>query len=282
MPVNFQTAIATTQTDVPLAWHFNDTLTPTPVKQIAARLGVRWADEIVVAADAVHDYYFDSKTSSRTIYAPVDIDRFDPSEISINKQGLRSELGLRSDVPVVGTVGNLNPIKGHEYLLRAIAKLVDDGLDIVVPVVGAQLDSRKQYFEKLRELRVELDLEDTVEFVGFRSDIPELLSLFDVFVLPSIAEACPIVVLEAMAMKSPVVATNVGGVPEEIPDSDYGWVVPPKDSDALAGAIAEALDDLKECRRRAANARERVESVFSLEACVDRHEDLYRSLAEGT
>lgn len=282
MVVNFQTALATALTSVPLAWHFNDTLTPTPAKQIAAALGKRWADEIIVAADAVHEYYFDSHISSQTIYAPVDIDQFDPTQIDPDEPSLRSELGLGSDAPIVGTVGNLNPIKGHKYLLRAIAKLINNDQEIAVPIIGAKLDSQKKYFEELCELRSKLNLEDTVEFVGFRSDIPELLSLFDVFVLPSIAEACPIVVLEAMAMECPVVATDVGGVPEEIPDSDHGWVVPRKNSDALAQAIAEALDDPKECRRRATNARERVESMFSLEACVDRHEDLYRSLAGRT
>ncbi|WP_218829630.1 glycosyltransferase family 4 protein [Halorubrum ezzemoulense] len=282
MVVNFQTVLATARTNTPLAWHFNDTLTPSPVKQISAHMGRQWADRIVVAADAVHDYYFGSRTYSKTIYAPVDLNRFDPDQYDPDEISLRSELGLRQDGLIIGTVGNLNPIKGHKHLLRAIAKLVENNRDVIVPIIGAQLDSREQYFEELCDLRAEFDLEDTVEFVGFRSDIPELLSLFDVFVLPSIAEACPIVVLEAMAMECPVVATDVGGVPEEIPDSDHGWVVPPKDSDALARAIAEALDDPEECRRRAANARERVESMFSLEACVDRHEELYRSLVEET
>ncbi|WP_241987179.1 glycosyltransferase family 4 protein [Halorubrum sp. SD690R] len=282
MVVNFQTILAATRTETPVAWHFNDTLTPSPVKQISANMGEQWADKIVVAADAVHDYYFDSKTASQTIYAPVDVDQFDPEQINPDEASLRSELGLRPNIPVVGTVGNINPIKGHKYLLQAIAELVSDDREVVVPVVGAQLDSREQYFEELRDLRAKLDLEDTIEFVGFRSEIPELLSLFDIFVLPSIAEACPIVVLEAMAMECPVVATDVGGVPEQIPDSDHGWIVPPKDSDALAQAIAAALDDPEECRRRAANGRERVESMFSLEACVDRHEGLYRSLVEET
>jgi glycosyltransferase involved in cell wall biosynthesis len=160
--------------------------------------------------------------------------------------------------------------------------LARDGEQITVPIVGKQLASRKAYYDKLCSLRSELGLDDQIQFVGFRSDIPELLSLFDVFVLPSIAEACPIVVLEAMAMECPVVATDVGGVREEIPDSDHGWVVPPKDSEALAGAITAALDDPEESRHRAANARERVESMFSLEVCVDRHEELYRSLVEET
>jgi glycosyltransferase involved in cell wall biosynthesis len=280
MVTNFQTALATEQTDIPLAWHFNDTLTPTPVKQAAAHASVRWADEIVVAADAVHDYYFDPETPSRIIYAPVDVNRFDPRQVDIDETALRSELKIDSDIPIVGTIGNINPIKGHKYLLQAIKRLVEDGQQIAVPIVGKQLDSRAAYFERLQLLRSELGLENQVQFVGFRSDIPELLSLFDVFIFPSVAEACPIAVLEAMAMKCPVVATNVGGVPEEIPNDDYGWVVPPEDSDALATATQMALDNPKERHRRAKNARDRVKSEFSLTACVDRHESLYHSVAD--
>ncbi|QLD87465.1 glycosyltransferase family 4 protein [Natronomonas halophila] len=278
MPVNFQTALAAVRSDTPLAWHFNDTLTPTPIKQIAAYAGGRWADEIVVAADAVHDYYFDEATPSRTIYAPVDLDTFDPDRIDIDETALRSNLGIKPDLTIVGTVGNLNPIKGHEYLLRAIATLDEREYEVAVPIVGAELATRRQYLERLRSLRDSLGLSETVRFLGFRSDIPQLLSLFDVFVLPSVAEACPIVVLEAMAMQCPVVATAVGGVPEQLPDADHGWVVPPEDDDALADAIGEALNEPNERRRRAANAYERVVSEFSLTACVDRHEDLYSSL----
>lgn len=281
MPINFQTSLAAARSDAPLAWHFNDTLTPSPIKQISARAGVQWADELVVAADAVKDYYFSPNTPTRTIYAPVNVDQFKPSQVNINEPEIRSELGLEKDVPVVGTVGNINPIKGHKYLLRAAAEVLESGQQIAVPIVGAKLESREAYFEELRSLRSDLGLEEHVQFVGFRSDIPELLSLFDVFVLPSVAEACPIAVLEAMAMECPIVATNVGGVPEEIPDSDHGWVVPSKDSSALAGAIQEALDNPDEAKRRVSNARARCESTFSLAECVDRHEDLYRSLADN-
>lgn len=281
MVVNFQTALAAVRSDTPLAWHFNDTLTPTPVKQIAAQAGGRWADELIVAADAVHDYYFSSSTNTRTIYAPVDLDEFDPAKRTIDDSRLRKDLGLAPDVPIVGTVGNINPIKGHKHLLHAIERVIRDGQEIAVPIVGAKLDSRKRYFEQLQQCRKELGLEKQVKFVGFRSDIPELLSLFDLFVLPSVAEACPIVVLEAMAMKCPVVATAVGGVPEEIPNEDYGWLVPPEDAETLASAIKSALGSPTERRRRAENARERVEEEFSLTTCVDRHEELYRSMTNS-
>lgn len=281
MVVNFQTALATTRTDARLVWHFNDTLTPTPVKQIAARSGVRWADELVVAADAVHDYYFSPNIDTTTIYPPVDLEEFDPTSTTIDEADLRNDLGLAPDVPVVGTIGNINPVKGHENLLDAIGRIVQDGQEVAVPIIGARLDSRERYFEKLQRRCKELGLENQVKFVGFRSDIPDLLSLFDLFVLPSVAEACPIVVLEAMTMECPVIATAVGGVPEEIPNEDYGWTVPPGDPESLASAIQVALNDPYERHRRAENAKQRVERVFSLTKCVDRHEELYQSLFDG-
>jgi glycosyltransferase involved in cell wall biosynthesis len=277
--INFQTALAANSVGTPLTWHFNDTLTPVPVRQIASQLGRRWADEIVVAADAVHEFYFPPMVPSRTIYAPVDTEMFDPATVSVDETALRADLGIPQDCPVVGAIGNLNPIKGHDYFLRAIGKLSNDRT-LAVPIVGKRLDSQRGYLRRLRSLRSSLGLEDTVEFVGFRSNVPELLSLFDVFVLPSVAEACPMVVLEAMAMAKPIVATFVGGVPEQLPGKEYGWVVPPKDPTALATAIGEALDSPSRRRARGRHARERAKEQFSLAACVERHEELYRSLAD--
>lgn len=276
-PINYQTAVAANQSDVPLVWHFNDTSMPSPVKQLSAMAARRWADEIVVVADAVRDYYFSSQHSSRTIYTPVNLEKFDPDLVTVDKKDLCDDLGIASDVLVVGTIGNINPLKGHEYLLHAIHHLEND-IQVAVPIVGKKLTTQKSYYKRLLALRSELGLENSVEFVGYRSDIPELLSLFDIFILPSVAEACPTVVLEAMAMETPVVATNVGGVPEEIPDEDHGWVVPPKDPQALGEAISEALTDPEKRYRKVKNARSRVESVFSLDICADNHEDLYRSL----
>jgi glycosyltransferase involved in cell wall biosynthesis len=279
MSINFQTALAAAWTDTPLAWHFNDTLVPTPLRQVAGGAGCRLADELVVAADAVHDFYFPSSADSRTIYAPVDLDRFDPRTVDADQTRLRAELSIPADVPIVGTIGNLNPIKGHEYLLRAVAELIERGQEVVVPIVGARLDSQVEYHQQLLDLRSSLDLDAVVHFVGFRSDIPEMLSLFDVFVLPSVAEACPIVVLEAMAMECPIIATDVGGVSEQLPGPEYGWVVPPEDDSALADSIETAITSPERCRECATNARKRVESEFSLDICVDRHESLYRELA---
>jgi glycosyltransferase involved in cell wall biosynthesis len=246
MAVNFQTALAAAQSNASLVWHFNDVQVPTPVRQIASRLGRSWADELVVAAEAVHEFYFPPATQTRTIFAPVDVETFDPVTVSANEAVLREDLGIPKDRPVIGTIGNLNPIKGHKHLLRAVDQLSMEGRTLAVPVIGKHLDSQKQYRQQLYSLRSSLGLTDTIKFVGFRSDVPELLSLFDVFVLLSIAEACPMVVLEAMAMECLIVATGVGGVPQRLPSEEYGWTVPPADSKAMADAIGDALDSQEE------------------------------------
>ncbi|ELY84361.1 glycosyltransferase [Natrinema altunense] len=269
-------AIAAWRTATPLAWFFNDTGTPWPLDRVAARLARATADEIALAADAVGDHFFDDAVPTRTVYPPVDVDALDPSSVT-DKGNLREELGVADDVPIVGTVGNVNPVKGHEYLLRAIARVRDRVGPVAVPIAGKLLDSRREYADRLRRVRARLDLEGTVRFLGHRSDVPQLLAAFDVFVLPSVTEACPIAVLEAMAMESAIVATRVGGVPEQLVDGTHGWLVPPADPDALATAIREALAAPAERRRRGAAARRRATARFSTDRCVERHHDLYEA-----
>lgn len=274
MSLNFDGSVATWRSNAALVWHFNDVLVPWPLNWIAGKTAQAIADERVVASGSVADHYFPASEDVQKLFAPVNINEFDPN--AVTGSGLAEELG-RDDAILVGSVGNINPIKGHEYLIRAAAR-VDAETDrkIIVPIAGGVLDSREAYFERLKEIRSELGLEEIVKFLGRRSDIAELLAQFDVFVLPSIAEACPMAVLEAMAMEKPIVATNVSGIPEQIEDGESGWLVPSKDPDALAAAILESLNDESERQRRAKKARERAVSTFSLERCAERHLQVYR------
>nr|WP_254824757.1 glycosyltransferase family 4 protein [Haloglomus halophilum] len=279
MSLNFDASIATWRSDAALVWHFNDVLVPWPLTRIAGLLSGAIADERVVASGSVADHYFATTNGVQKLYAPVDIQEFNPDNVT--GSGLREELGVPEDTIIVGGVGNLNPIKGHEYIIRAAAQVQSKTEhEIVVPIAGGVLDSRMEYFEHLKSLRSELGLEQTVHFLGRRSDIPQLLSQFDIFVLPSIAEACPMAVLEAMAMRKPVVATSVGGVPEQITDGESGWLVPPKDSQELANAIVKAVEDEGERHRREKNARQKAVDVFSLERCIERHLETYSKAME--
>lgn len=282
MSLNFDAAVGTWRSDAALIWHFNDVLVPRPLNRIAGKAGELIADELVVASDGVTDHYFaNSDPDLSKIYAPVDIQKFNPDEVE--GCDIRRELGLGEETVIVGSVGNINPVKGHEYLVRAVERVESKtNRPVVVLVAGAVLNSQSKYYERLKRIRADLDLEDTVHFLGHRPDVAELLSEFDVFVLSSTAEACPMSVLEAMAMRKPVVATDVGGVPEQIADGVTGWLVPPKDPTSLASAIIEALDNKEESQRRAENARQRVTETYSLEYCVERHIRVYRKALNQT
>lgn len=281
MPVNYQTAVATAFSDAQLVWHFNDTSAPNFLARFSARVAGALADKIVVAANAVDRYYFENVSVDTTpLYAPVDVNEFDPATVQAGREYLEDELDVQIDGPVIGTVGNLNPIKGHDDLLKAVSRVKDEYGPVTTLVVGDHPDTRAEYVDGLYELRRKFDLEDTVHFLGRRSDIPELLSTVDLFVLPSVAEACPMAVLEAMVMKRPIVATEVGGVPEQITDDEHGWLVPPEKPAQLAEAIETALSSPEERERRGERARRRAVDVFSLERCAARHEEVYQSAVE--
>lgn len=278
MTLNFQSALAAKRTNVPLAWFFNDTATPWPLNRMAGRAAQFLADDISVAADAVHDHFFDASVESRTIYPPVDTEKFDPNALDkdVNSGNESSDQG--TDTLTIGTVGNVNPVKGHKYLIQALPRVEKEFDDVRVGIAGSILESRTDYYNDLLQLKSDLDLEEEVEFIGHTSDIPRFLDSLDLFVFPSVKEACPIAVLEAMAMELPIVATMVGGIPEEIRDGKQGWLVPPKDSGSLSEAMCDALNAPNEARRRGEAARERVESKFSLQRCAKRHKEMYEEI----
>lgn len=281
MSINFESAVASALSNARLVWHFNEVLIPWPVTKIAGMTAMRLADQIVVASDAVHHHYFEcTNTETTKLYAPVDVQEFKPG--TVNNPGLRDDINIDKNVFLVGAIGHINPIKGHEYLIQAIAHLKQHlNKPVAAVIAGARLESRSEYYKDLLTLRADLGLEDTVKFLGHHDDIPALLSAVDVFVLSSVAEACPMVVLEAMAMKLPVVASNVGGVPEQITDGDSGWLVPSKNPEALAATLTEVALNKEEANRRARNARQTAVEKFSLSRCAQRHETIYRDVIDN-
>jgi len=118
-------------------------------------------------------------------------------------------------------------------------------------------------------------MQDKISFIGMRSDIPEILSITDLFVLPSLREGLPLALLEAMATGIPVIATSVGSNPEIVTDGINGFLVPPKDSDALAQKINEALLNMERAKRLGREGQNTVERSFTVEQMVNKYEQLY-------
>jgi len=193
----------------------------------------------------------------------------------------RAALGLSPEVPVVGTVGNLYPVKGHSVLLAAAA-----GLDRRVHIVIAGRGGEEA---ALRRQAAELGLGERLHLLGYREDVPDLLAAFDIYALPSFSEGQSLALIEAMAAGLPLAATAVGGNPEVMGETTLatgrlatGFLVPPGDKEALSRTLALLLADRPAALELGAAARARARAEFSLEVMLGRYRALYAERLAAT
>ncbi len=189
--------------------------------------------------------------------------------------GLRESLALPESAPLVGIVGRLDPHKGHEVLLQALAKVPGPAHLVIIggESFGEALARIRGHGERLRRLVAELDLGARVHFLGHRDLVPELVSQLDVVVVPSIAlESAPRAIAEAQAAGRAVIASRIGGTPELIDPGTTGILVPPGDVAALGQALRQLLGDPAERSRLAAAARDRARRDYSMEQFARRIE----------
>jgi glycosyltransferase involved in cell wall biosynthesis len=190
------------------------------------------------------------------------------------RAAVRRELALPDDAPVAGILAVLRPEKDHKTFLLA-ARFVADELPAARFLVVGDGPLRE---DLVREALV-LDLADRVVFAGRRTDVPDVLSAFDVSVLCSTdVETLPLAFLESMAARLPLVGTRVGGLPEMIDEGRNGFLVRPRDPRGLADALVALLGDPARARRFGEDSRRRVEEDFSRERMVRAYEDLFELL----
>lgn len=188
----------------------------------------------------------------------------DPSGFPLqpDRQRVRLELGITQG-PVLVTIGRLTEQKGHQYLLAALPGLLDTWPELCCLFVG-----EGELHEALQRRAHDLGVDRACRFVGGRADIVDILAAADLFVLPSLSEGFPFVLLEALAMGCPVVATSVNGVPELIDGRRTGLLVPPRDPQALARAIRSLLSDPLVASRMASEGQTLVRERFTVDRMV--------------
>jgi glycosyltransferase involved in cell wall biosynthesis len=278
--LNPHAAIAARQEDTPIVWQILDTRSPMVLRRVMMPLVLRVADMVMTTGRAVADVHPGAAGLGERLgwfYPPVEPEVF--SAEHGDRDTARAELGFAPEDLVLVGVGNLNPQKGHEYLLRAAALARRTRPAIKVLVAGAPHPTHREYEQRLHRLAGELDLEvgKDVVFAGALSDVRPVLAAADVFVLASVprSEGAPTAIEEAMMMELPVVATDVGAVREVVEDGRTGLVVPPLDAQALAGAILRILGDHE--LRTSFGTRGRVRAIehFSAEECARVHLEAY-------
>ncbi len=201
------------------------------------------------------------------VYNGVDLERYDHQEPCCT---LREEYGMEPGSPIVGVVARLEPEKGHPTLLDAWPMVLREFPDAYLLIVGEGSRS-----EALAAQAAELRVGHRVVFTGRREDMPAVTAALDVAVLPSYREAQGLSVLEAMALSRPVVASNVGGIPEMIEDGVTGLLVPPRDPDALAAAILRLLRDHRLADMLGRAGHDLAYRRFCLEQMIASIEDIY-------
>lgn len=184
---------------------------------------------------------------------------------------VREEFGVPNGAPLVGEIGRLCDVKGQRELIAALA----DVPDVRAMLVGADLEQDGAFQVELERRAADLGVRDRVVFAGRRDDVPDVLAALDVVVLPSLTEGLPLVVLEAMAARRPVVATSVGGTPELVVDGETGLLVPPRDAGALADALRRLTGDRALRERMGEAGYRRVRERFSADATTGRILEIY-------
>jgi len=276
--MNLQAPVAAILMNRPIVWHLANTVYPKWLVKLLMPLLSRIAYPITISALVDNYYCGASQYRRRIIHDPVDVYGYKPNSTIAEKHLIKQSLGISEDTLIVGTVGNIIPIKGYEYLVKSIHLVAERHSNVHFLAVGAIFDSQLDFKTKLDRIIKESNSGYLISFLGQRFDIMSLLSIFDLFVLPSLAEGTPIAILEAMAMEVPVIATNVGGIPDLVEHDVTGVLIPPRKINELSQAIIELLSDPERRKEMGCAGRMRVQESFSLEQCVVAHLEVYSAV----
>lgn len=234
----------------------------------------RYAQRIITVAEALardlRDKYGIPAEKILTIHNGIDLSELEPTR---SREAVRDDLGIPPDSPLVGAIGRMTHQKGFTYLLQALPALIER-----VPKTQCLLVGDGPLRGELEREAVQLGLLDRCIFTGLRTDIPDLLTAIDVFVLPSLSEGFPMVLLEAMGMRQPVVATAVSGNPELIEHGRTGLLVSSADPPAITKAAAWLLEHPSEAEAMGQAARSVVEERFNVKNMLEKTEEVYRSM----
>jgi len=206
----------------------------------------------------------------------IDVDHFSPDFRGHLRWPMRKRYGFSETNIVFGVVGRLTAQKGHAYAVEAFARIHEKFPDLRMIFVG-----EGELADEYKHLVSKAGLDSKVVFAGFHTDMKPIYACIDVLLMPSLFEGLPLVLLEAMAMKIPAIATRINGIPEVVNDHHNGILIDPKDPEAIIQAIIEFAQGGK-IETYGENAYNTIRERFSLNKMVNRTEDTYRRCINST
>lgn len=232
-------------------------------------------DTIVAVSDAVKNYLKNQKIKSKLELIANGI-YFEPNNTT--KEAIRYELEIPISQFLGIIVARIDNLKGHDTLIKAISILKNRSIPLTILIVG---DGKERPSREALAMQLGLTQAD-VRFLGFRTDIPNLLAASDFFVLPSLTEGLPLSILEAMSHRLPVIATSVGGIPELITHQKNGYLIPTNSPEMLADMIETLAKDENIRTEFGTLSKEKVDSDYSFSKMADLYDSLYSSLVSSS
>ena len=233
-----------------------------------------FCDRVISVSEEARQYHLEISGASEeqvmTIYNGIDLSAFSDMDYAQERSSTRAELGIPLDADVLVTVAVLRPPKGIQFLIRALPAIVASHPNTYYLIVGSG-----SHHEALMQEAGKAGVKERVVFAGMRKDVARLLATSDIFVLPTLTEALPTVLAEAMAAKLPLIASRVGGIPEMITNGQNGFLIEPEDLKGLASACIRLLENPDERAAMSAEGWRIVNQKFSIERQVEQLRDLY-------
>jgi glycosyltransferase involved in cell wall biosynthesis len=237
-----------------------------------------FCDRVITVSEKTREHHLEhgrlpgKKVS--TLYNGVVLKRFqnvDPEILASKRQTLH----IKPDNTIITTIAVLREPKGIQYMIQALPMMLETKPELTYLIVGDGV-----HHASLQDLVSDLHLNEHVIFAGHRSDIPDILALSDLFVLPSLGDALPTVLIEALAAEKPIVATQVGGIPEIIENNVNGLLVPPADSKGLAEACLKIIQDTELQKRFITAGFETAQQRFDVQIQINKLGNIYLDLID--
>ena len=243
------------------------------------RITSKYTDAYISVSRILSEKYIKEGIGKRenhfTVYSGMNLDKFYYSREKINRRKKLAELGISSDCFIIGNVATLEPRKGHKFLIDAFKKVIKKQkkkpIKLIIVSDGYERENLVNYVNKL-------NLKEKVLFTGYREDIEELMAIMDVFVLTSLREGLPRVLVQAAAVGIPLIAFNVDGVPEIIRDGYNGFLVKPKGVEELADRITRYINNRELISLHGQRGREFVKGKWSIKDMVNKIDSIYQEL----
>lgn len=214
------------------------------------------------------------KISRKKLHAiPNGIDFKTPDNFDMRTREIRTKHTIPPDSFIIGTVGRLQSVKGHHDFIAAAEIVLRKHPEAYFMLVGEDFRNGE-----LQAMAKHLQIDERVRFVGYSKDVAIWLSVFDIFVLPSLSEGMPVAVIEAMFMSKPVIATKVGGTPEVIHEGQTGILIPPSNPTQMAESIITLIENPALRQKYAAAGYDRAVSHFTAEIMTKRYGEIFIEL----